>query len=98
MSARWGRSPSHPDDRETGDALHAWSGTFSSGLALQLLLIGTLSADQAAIGLVRSAQRAPAPAIGMLAGVLTDRVRRRPVLVAADTVTALATGGSQRSR
>jgi MFS family permease len=41
---------------------------------------------------VRSAQWVPALAIGLLAGVLADRVRRRPVLVAADTVTAVATG------
>lgn len=68
-------------------------GTFTFGLALQLLLIETLDADQAAIGFVRSAQWVPALAIGMLAGVLIDRVRRRPVLIAADTVTALATGG-----
>jgi MFS family permease len=71
----------------------SWLGTFTFGLALQLLLIETLDADQAAIGLVRSAQWVPALAIGMLAGVLIDRVRRRPVLIAADTVTALATGG-----
>ncbi len=70
----------------------SWLGMFSFGLALQLLLIESLSADQAAIGFVRSAQWAPALAIGLVAGVLTDRVRRRPVLVAADTATALATG------
>lgn len=71
----------------------SWLGTFTFGLALQLLLIETLDADQAAIGLVRSAQWVPALAIGMLAGVLVDRLRRRPVLIAADTVTALSTGG-----
>ncbi|MBA2696400.1 MAG: MFS transporter [Actinobacteria bacterium] len=70
----------------------SWVGTFTFGLALQLLLIESLDADQAAIGFVRSAQWMPALAIGMLAGVLIDRVRRRPVLIAADTVTALATG------
>ena len=70
----------------------SWLGTFSFGLALQLLLIDTLSANQTDIGFVRSAQWAPALAIGLLAGVLTDRMRRRPVLIAADTVTALATG------
>lgn len=70
----------------------AWLGSFTFGLALQLLLIETLDADQAAIGFVRSAQWAPALAVGLLAGVLTDRMRRRPVLIAADTVTALATG------
>jgi MFS family permease len=71
----------------------SWLGTSTFGLALQLLLIETLDADQAAIGFVRAAQWVPALAIGMLAGVLIDRVRRRPVLIAADTVTALATGG-----
>lgn len=70
----------------------AWLGSFTFGLALQLLLIETLEADQAAIGFVRAAQWVPALAVGLLAGVLTDRVRRRPVLVAADTTTALATG------
>ncbi|MDT0277787.1 MFS transporter [Blastococcus goldschmidtiae] len=67
-------------------------GAFTFGLALQLLLIETLSADQAAIGFVRSAQWLPALAVGLLAGVLIDRVRRRPVLIAADAVTALAAG------
>jgi hypothetical protein len=71
----------------------SWLGTFTFGLALQLLMIETLDADQAAIGFVRSAQWMPALAIGMLAGVLVDRVRRRPVLIAAETVTAVATGG-----
>lgn len=70
----------------------SWLGSFTFGLALQLLLIKTLSADQAAIGFVRAAQWLPALAVGLLAGVLTDRMRRRPVLIAADTATAIATG------
>jgi MFS family permease len=70
----------------------SWLGSFTFGLALQLLLIENLSADQTAIGFVRSAQWLPALAVGLLAGVLTDRMRRRPVLIAADTATALATG------
>lgn len=70
----------------------SWLGSFTFGLALQLLLIETLSADQTAIGVVRAAQWLPALAVGLLAGVLTDRMRRRPVLIAADTTTALATG------
>ncbi len=61
----------------------SWLGTFSFGLALQLLLIETLDADQAAIGFVRSAQWVPALAVGLFAGVLIDRVRRRPVLMTA---------------
>ena len=70
----------------------SWLGSFTFGLALQLLLIETLAADQTAIGFVRAAQWLPALAVGLLAGVLTDRMRRRPVLIAADTATALATG------
>jgi MFS family permease len=69
----------------------SWLGSCTFGLALQLLLIETLSADQTAIGFVRAAQWLPALAVGLLAGVLTDRMRRRPVLIAADTATALAT-------
>lgn len=64
-------------------------GTFASGLALQLLLIHTLDADQTALGMVRAAQWLPALLLGMLAGVLVDRVRRRPVMVAADAASAV---------
>ncbi len=64
------------------------SGTVISTLALQFVLIDTLHADQQAIGVVRAAQWAPYLVVGMLAGVLVDRVRRRPVLVVADLVSA----------
>jgi hypothetical protein len=64
------------------------SGTVISTLALQFVLIDTLQADQQAIGVVRAAQWAPYLFVGMLAGVLVDRVRRRPVLVVADLVSA----------
>lgn len=69
-----------------------WLGVFTSGLALQLLLIETLSADQVELGLVRSAQWLPMLLFGLLAGVLIDRVRRQPVLVVGDGVCALAFG------
>ncbi|GAA1150607.1 MFS transporter [Ornithinicoccus hortensis] len=66
-----------------------WLGLFTSNLALQLLLIETLQADQADLGLVRSAQWLPSLLFGMLVGVLVDRVRRRPVLIAGDTICAV---------
>ncbi|WP_256841791.1 MFS transporter [Ornithinimicrobium cryptoxanthini] len=69
-----------------------WLGVFTSGLALQLLLIETLGADQVALGLVRSAQWLPMLLFGLVAGVLIDRVRRKPVLVVGDAVCALAFG------
>ncbi len=64
-------------------------GTFVSALALQLLLIETLHADQTALGVVRAAQWLPYLLFGMLAGVVVDRVRRRPLLVAADLLCAV---------
>ena len=69
-----------------------WFGLFTSGLALQLLLIDTLGADQADLGLVRSAQWLPMLLFGLVAGVLIDRVPRRPVLVIGDAVCAMALG------
>jgi MFS family permease len=67
-------------------------GTFVSTLALQLLLIQTLHADQTALGVVRAAQWLPYLLFGMLAGVVVDRVRRRPLLVAADVLCAVLLG------
>lgn len=69
-----------------------WLGLFTSGLALQLLLIDTLGANQADLGLVRSAQWLPMLLFGLVAGVLVDRVRRQPVLIAGDAVCAVALG------
>lgn len=73
-----------------------WLGLFTSNLALQLLLIDHLGANQSDLGLVRSAQWLPALLLGMVAGVLVDRVRRRPVIIAGDTICAVvfATIGS----
>jgi len=67
-------------------------GTFVSTLALQLLLIETLHADQTALGVVRAAQWLPYLLFGMVAGVVVDRVRRRPLLVAADVLCAVLLG------
>lgn len=67
-------------------------GTFVSTLAIQLLLIDTMGADQTALGVVRSAQWLPYILFGMLAGVVVDRLRRKPMLVAADLVAAAAFG------
>ena len=67
-------------------------GTFVSALALQLLLIETLHADQVALGVVRSAQWLPYLLFGLVAGVVVDRVRRRPLLVGADVLCAVLLG------
>lgn len=65
-------------------------GLFVAGLAVQFILIETLAADQADIGLVRAAQWLPALLFGLVVGVWLDRVRRRPVLIASDSATATA--------
>ncbi len=44
-------------------------GTFISALALQFLMIETMNADQAALGVVRAAQWLPSLTLGLLAGV-----------------------------
>lgn len=59
-------------------------GTVISTLAIQFLLIDTLHADEQAIGIVRAAQWAPYLVLGLLAGVVAERVRRRPLLIGAD--------------
>ena len=64
----------------------------SSRLAVQLLLIDSMGADQRAIGVVRSAQWLPYLLFGVLAGVVVDRVRRRPLLVVADLLSATFLG------
>lgn len=69
-----------------------WLGLFTSGLALQLLLIETLHADQTDLGIVRAAQWLPMLLFGLVAGVLIDRAPRKPVLVVGDAVCALAFG------
>ncbi|MEJ7649991.1 MAG: MFS transporter [Nakamurella sp.] len=66
-------------------------GSFTSTLAIQLLLIETLHADQTKIGLVRSAQWLPSLMFGLLVGVLIDRMRRRTVLIAADAAAGVVT-------
>jgi hypothetical protein len=63
-------------------------GTFVSTLALQLLLIETLDADQVALGVVRAAQWLPHLLFGLVAGVVVDRVPRRPLLIGADVLSA----------
>lgn len=67
-------------------------GTFVSGLALQLLLIQTLHANQTELGLIRTAQWLPYLLFGLIAGVLVDRMRRRPVLIVADIACAVLFG------
>lgn len=62
----------------------SWFGTEISELALPLLLIVTIQASETEVGLVRAAQFLPFLLLTLHAGVLVDRVRRRPLMIGAD--------------
>ncbi len=49
-----------------------------------------LGATPAQMGLLVAVQNAPFLLVGLLAGVWVDRFRRRPILIAADLVDAIA--------
>lgn len=61
-------------------------GTMVSHLALPLLAATALGATPWQMGLLVAAERGAFLLVGLPAGVLLDRVRRRPVMVAADLV------------
>ncbi|MQA81797.1 MAG: MFS transporter [Streptosporangiales bacterium] len=66
----------------------AWTvsefGTYVTTLAIQVLVVLTLHGGAAEVGLVNAARWVPYLVFGVVAGVLIDRVRRRPVLVVSD--------------
>jgi MFS family permease len=64
-------------------------GSQVSLLALPLLAINTLDASTFAVGALRAVEFAPFLLFGLPAGVIVDRVRRRPVLMAGDAGRAI---------
>jgi MFS family permease len=63
-------------------------GSYVSVLALQVIVVQVLEAGATGVGLVNAARWAPYLLVGIVAGVLVDRARRRPVLVGADVARA----------
>ncbi|MDQ3694906.1 MAG: MFS transporter [Chloroflexota bacterium] len=59
-------------------------------LALPIVALITLDASIFQMGMLAAAATLPAPILGLLAGVWTDRLRRRPILIGADLGRALA--------
>jgi MFS family permease len=53
-------------------------------LALPLLAVTTLGAGAGQMGVLRAAETGPILVVGLFAGVWIDRLRRRPILIAAD--------------
>ena len=64
-------------------------GSEVTGIAIPLLAVLALEASPAQMGFLRAAGSAPAFLLGLAAGAWLDRVRRRPVLIAADVGRAL---------
>ncbi|NAZ77971.1 MFS transporter, partial [Kineococcus sp. T13] len=94
MSSREG-APA-PSLRECRGYGRLWSaavtsafGTYVTALAVQVLVVDTLGGSGADVGLVNAARWLPYLLFGLLAGVLVDRVRRRPLVVATDVICAL---------
>jgi hypothetical protein len=82
-----------------GDFLKLWSGQTVSifgsligRFALPLVAIYTLHATPFQIATLSAAEVGPGLALGLLAGVWVDRLRRRPVLIAVDLGRAVALG------
>jgi len=67
-------------------------GSGISGTALPLVALLTLGATPGQMGLLQAMGDLPVLAIGLLAGVWVDRLRRRPLLIAADLGRALLIG------
>jgi len=65
-------------------------GSYVTALALQVLVVRTLSGSGSDVGLVNAARWLPYLLLGLLVGVLVDRVRRRPLMVATDVACAVA--------
>jgi MFS family permease len=59
-------------------------GTYVTTLAIQVLVVVTLHEGAAGVGLVSAARWLPYLLFGLVAGVLVDRSRRRPLLVTTD--------------
>ncbi|WAZ26139.1 MFS transporter [Streptomyces cinnabarinus] len=72
----------------TASAVSAF-GSQISGLALQILTAVTLSASATEVGVVNAARWLPYLLFGLLAGVLVDRCRRKPVMVGTDLARAV---------
>lgn len=67
-------------------------GTHVTVLALQVLATVNLQASATELGMLDAARWLPYLLVGLIAGVLVDRCRRRPILVGADLARAVLLG------
>ncbi|MET8832992.1 MFS transporter [Micromonospora sp. NPDC004540] len=64
-------------------------GTYLTTVALPVVVIATLGGGDVEVGLVNGARWLPYLLFGLLAGVVADRYRRRPILVGTDLARAV---------
>ena len=88
--ARFGGLWRHPDFLKlwAGQTISLF-GTLMGRLAMSFTAIIVLGATPLQVALLNAAGLAPGLALGLFAGVWVDRLRRRPLLVAADLGRAL---------
>ncbi len=67
-------------------------GTYITTLAIGVLVVVDLNGSASDVGWVNAARWAPYLAVGLLVGVLADRVRRKPLLVSTDLGRAVLLG------
>src|SRR3954451_16760209 len=75
---------------QTGQLLSS-AGSSLSGVAYPLLVL-SLTHSPPKAGLVTFARVLPSPLFGLAAGAVSDRVNRRPIMLAADVGRAVALG------
>lgn len=68
-------------------------GTSITSVALAVIIVSDLGGTAADVGLVQGATVAPYLVVGLFVGVLADRVRRKPLLVATDLGRAVVLAG-----
>lgn len=67
-------------------------GTSVTSVAMPVLVVQLLAASPFEVGVVNAAQFVPYALLGLIAGVFTDRWRRKPILVSASIGRALSLG------
>ncbi|MEJ8659233.1 MFS transporter [Streptomyces sp. MS1.AVA.4] len=75
----------------TASAVSAF-GSQVTGLALQILAAVALSASATEVGIVNAARWVPYLLFGLMAGVVVDRCRRKPMMVVTDLARAVLLG------
>lgn len=88
---RWPGLWRHPDFLKlwAGQSVSAF-GTLITNVALPIAAVLALRATPAQVALIYAAEIAPTLALALPAGALADRLRRRPLLIAADVGRGLA--------